>query len=150
MARGPDPKPPEQRRRRNKPERGEWVELPAVNPKRRVLPALPKRRPSEEDPRGKWHARTRAAWKAWRDDPATTQYGPAEVASAIELAWIHDTSVRENERLASEVRAREDRLGLSSKGKRDLRWRAPTETVAQEEPPDDGEQLAPVRRLRAV
>jgi hypothetical protein len=149
MARGPDPKPAEQRRRRNKPERGEWVELPAVDPKKPILPELPKRKPSEEDPAGKWHPRTRAVWKAWREDPAATQYGPAEIASAIELAWIHDRSVRENERLVNEVRAREDRLGLSSKGKRDLRWRAPTETAAGEEPEDEAE-LAPVTRLRAV
>lgn len=143
---GPAPKAAEQRRRRNLPERGEWTDLPDVE--KPILPDLPKRKPSEDDPVGKWHARTRAAWSAWRKDPATTQYGPAEVASAIELAWVFDAAVRGREKM-SEVRLREDRLGLSSKGKRDLRWRAPTETVAQEEPAEQ-KPLAPVRRLRAV
>lgn len=146
--RGPAPKAPEQRRRRNNPERGEWTDLPEVD--KPVLPDLPKRKSSEDDPVGKWHARTRAAWVAWRKDPATTQYGPAEIASAIELAYVFDAAVRGKEKM-SEVRLREDRLGLSSKGKRDLRWRAPTETVAANDVPDEeAKPLTPVRRLRAV
>jgi hypothetical protein len=81
--RGPAPKPKDQRRRRNAPARGEWVDLPPVDEP--VLPELPKR------PRGtgRWHPRTVALWEAWRQDPATTQFGPAEVAAAVELAFLH-------------------------------------------------------------
>jgi hypothetical protein len=142
--RGPAPKPSEQRRRRNKPERGEWVELPSLE--KPILPELPKRGRGE----GRWHPRTVAAWAAWRDDPATTQYGPAEIMAAVELAYIHHSYCVGDEK-ASEVRLRMDGLGLTPKGKRDLRWRSPSEstTAAVENEPEGG-KLAEVRRLRAV
>lgn len=150
--RGPAPKPPEQRRNRSAPQRGEWVDLPAVSTP--VLPAL------EES--WDWHPRTAALWNAWREDPATTQFGPAEVAAAVELAWLVDEFATGNVRdpegdekqaareriTAAELRLRMDGLGLTAKGKRDLRWRAPTEVVAEQVP--DRPKLAEVRRLRAV
>ena len=115
--RGPAPKPKEQRRNKSAPQRGEWVDLvPLTEP---VLPELPDW-PSDS---GRcWHPRTLATWSAWRDDPATSQYGPAEIAAAVELAYVHDAFVRGDEK-AAEVRLRMDGLGLTSKGKRDLRWR---------------------------
>jgi len=140
--RGPAPKPKEQRRNRGAPARGEWVDLPAVDDP--ILPELPKR------PRGtgRWHARTAAAWAAWRRDPATTQYGPAEVAAALELAWLHTDSIVDGEPKASEIRLRMDGLGLTAKGKRDLRWRAPTEHAAEDVKPDRAPRE--VNHLRAV
>lgn len=148
--RGPAPKQPEQRRRTNAPARGEWVDLPPVpkSAKDRALPALPKR-PTHI---GGWSTRTRAIWAAWREDPATTQYGPAEVAAAVELAWLFEEYVRESTgKLASEVRQRMDGLGLTPKGKRDLRWRVPGVDVAVTEAPDE---LAAARerkqRVRAI
>lgn len=140
--RGPAPKPPEQRRRRNKPERGEWTDLPVV-----VEPVLPEI-PSRARGTGRWHPRTVRAWAAWRLDPATTQYGPAEISAAEELAFVHHDACCGDEKM-SEVRLRMDALGLSAKGKRDLRWRAPTETAITE-PGEEQPKLAPVRRLRAV
>jgi hypothetical protein len=139
--RGPAPKPKEQRRNRHVPSRGEWVDLPAVTVP--VLPELPKRKRGS----GPWHPRTVAVWAAWRQDPASTQYGPAEIAAAIELAWLFEDNVRgERSAPASEVRQRMQALGLDAKGKRDLRWRtvAETETIAAQP------KLAEVRRLRAV
>lgn len=141
--RGPPPKPKDQRRNRGAPARGEWIDLPAVDEP--ILPDLPKR------PRGtgRWHARTIAAWAAWRLDPATTQYGPAEVAAAVELAWNLDASVKnEAGAKASEVRLRMDGLGLTAKGKRDLRWRAPSERAAEETKPE--RPPSEVTPLRAV
>jgi len=92
-----------------------------------------------------WHPRTVAVWSAWRDDPATSQYGPAEIAAAVELAYLHDAYVRGEEKSA-EVRLRMDGLGLTSKGKRDLRWRTAAEVATIAEQP----KLAEVRRLHAV
>lgn len=138
--RGPAPKPPEARRNRTPPARGEWVDLPAVEAP--VLPALPE---------GEWHPRTVAMYSAWSLDPAATQFGPAEVAAVLELAYLLDAHVcGDREAKAAEVRLRMDGLGLSAKGKRDLRWRAPTETAAQQ-----AESAAPSkgtrrRHLRAV
>jgi hypothetical protein len=75
---GPAPKPASQRRRRNVPAGGEWVELPATVEKP-ILPPLP---------RGKWSARTRQTWDAWRRDPATTQYTSADVAYALDTIGL--------------------------------------------------------------
>lgn len=143
---GPPPKDRDQRRRQNEPARGEWIDLSAVDLDAPVLPELPKR------PRGtgKWHPRVVAAWAAWRSDPATTQYGPAEVAAAVELAWVMDDMVRGGAAtLVSAVQRRSDGLGLTAKGKRDLRWRPPisSEEPAETEKPTPGDTR---RRLRAV
>jgi hypothetical protein len=115
--RGPAPKDPSQRRRGQAPGRGEWVDLPPLE--KPVLPDLP-----PLGGRRKWSTRTLASWDAWRVDPATALYGPAEIAAAVELAYVMESMVRGEEN-AAEVRLRADGLGLTAKGKRDLRWRAP-------------------------
>jgi hypothetical protein len=115
---GPAPKRPSERRRRNAPAGGEWVELPATVEKP-ILPSLP---------RGKWSARTRQTWDAWRRDPATTQYTPADVAYALDTIRLIEARA---DSLAGEIRLRSDGLGLTAKGKRNLRWRMaePAEVV---------------------
>lgn len=110
----PGPAPAETRRRRNEPARGDWVDLPPLE--KPVLPALPKRRRGE----GAWPAITRGVWAAWRRDPVTAQYGPADVAYALDTIRLHAVMTPAT---ASEVRLRMDALGLTPKGKRDLRWR---------------------------
>lgn len=116
MAPGPAPKDPSQRRRRNAPARGEWVDLPELT--KPVLPELPE---------GDWSKRTQEAWALWRSDPATSQYSSAGIAQAINLLHLFEGWVRGDEKY-SEVRLTMDGLGLTPKGKRDLRWRAPQET----------------------
>lgn len=137
---GPPPKDPAQRRRRNEPARGEWVDLP-VALERAVLPALPKRS-------GGWSARTRAAWARWRKDPATSMFGESDLASAIDLAYLHHEWCCGDVRLATEIRLRMDGLGLTPKGKRDLRWRVPAGAVVV--PMEAAEPVPARRRLRAV
>jgi hypothetical protein len=138
---GPAPKDPAQRRRRNAPARGEWVHLkPLAKP---VLPTLPKRGQYE----GPWSARTRDAWAAWRQDPVTGTYSSADIAAAVELAWLFEAAVHGKEK-TSEVRLRMDGLGLTPKGKRDLRLRLLSEN-------DEPAEVIPLktaalRRLRAV
>ena len=140
--RGPAPKPPEQRRRYNQPARNEWVELKPLG--KPALGALPRRTAHE----GPWSSRTKAAWAAWRQDPATGMYGPAEIQAMIDLAYVYERWVRdETAALAAELRQRQDILGLSPKGKQDRRWRPPS-TGAVEEPA--AAKLAEVRRLRVV
>lgn len=146
--RGPAPKPEGQRRRRNAPERGEWLDLSLVAEP--ILPTL-----EEVDGRTEWHPRVDRLWEAWRRDPASTQFGPAEIAAAVELAYLVQEftagadSERKYDRVsASELRLRMDGLGLTAKGKRDLRWRAPTPGLEVEH--EDERQLADVHRLRAV
>lgn len=110
--RGPAPKQ-EGRRNKTAPQRGEWIDLPPLE--QSVLPDLPE---------GEWSDRTYEAWGRWREDPATTQYDPADIQNAIDLAYLYEAWVREpTAALAGEIRQRQDRLGLNPKGKRDLRWR---------------------------
>ena len=144
--RGPAPKAPEQRRNHHAPQRGEWTDLPAEIT-RAVLPNLPSRGKGQ----GTWSARTRAAWKSWRADPVTSQYGPADVQLAIDLAWLYEQWVRDpTASLAGEIRQRQDALGLTPKGRQDRRWRMqpPADVVDLE--PERQERAATRRRLRAV
>lgn len=145
--RGPAPKQEGQRRRRNAPERGEWVDLkPLGEP---VLPEL--------DGAREWHPRTVALWEAWREDPATGMYGPAERAAVVELAYLTDEfvtggdpEVRFQRVTPAELRQRMDGLGLTAKGKRDLRWRTVAEAGTGEKPQEPGEVVAFARPVRAV
>lgn len=121
---GPGPAPAETRRRRNVPARGEWIDLPPLTES--ILPDLPARGKGT----GRWSARTRAMWAGWRQDRATTQYGPGTIALAIQLAYLFEDYVRGNEKF-SEVRLVMDGLGLTEKGKRDLRWRVPRDETPE-------------------
>lgn len=137
---GMAPKLASERRNAHAPQRGEWVMLPPLE--RSVLPDLP------DDA---WSERTRGAWEAWRLDPATGMYGPAEKQLALDLAYVYEMWVREGTAaLAAEIRQRLDGLGLSPKGKQDRRWRvAPAEApVAPAQAPRPAG--ATVRKLRAV
>lgn len=137
--RGPAPKDPDQRARTNAPERGDWHSLPAL--KKPVLPTLPRRSRGE----GTWSTRTRRTWTAWRCDWVTGAYGPAEIAMVVELAHLYEDAVRAGGPAAwAEVRQWMDRLGLTMKGKRDLRLRpaeAPAAAVEAVESPFVGMRL---------
>lgn len=117
--RGPAPK--EGLRHGRQPRaRGDWVDLPPV---RREPPKLP---------RGTWPPRTKAAWASWWRDPASTQWTEADDGAVLELAYLHSDLVNGRVSLASEVRLRMDILGLTQKGKRDLRWRTPAAATVSE------------------
>lgn len=131
----PVPKDPAQRVNRHKPV-SEWVDLePLAEP---VLPAYPMA----------WYKREarpwvmpKYIWDLWRTDPVTSQWSSADIATALELGsnW---------HRLKPEHRLRvQTQLGLNAYGRRQLRWRNPTETRKAEEA---NEKAATVRRLRIV
>lgn len=127
--RGPAPKA--NRQRRNEPARGEWVDLPPLDAP--VLDTLPP---------GEWREETREVWESWRNDPVTSQWTPADITYALDTIKLRDEGV---ERKASEVRLRMDALGLTPKGKKDLRWRVKGDAEVVEHPTKKRE-----RSLRAV
>jgi hypothetical protein len=142
--RGPAPKSPEQRRRYGQPARGEWVDLePFEGP-----PILREYDPdwatsvviteagATEVPTGV----RRQMWEAWRRSPVTTQYGVEDIAAIEELA-AQFYALPPAQRFAMM-----DKLGLTPKGKRDLRWRTPNEVKTIRK----AEEKANVRKLRAV
>lgn len=125
---GRAPKPKGQRVNRHEPQRGEWVDLvPLVKP---VLPAA----------HAKWSPRVKLLWRAWRADPVSSQWGPADLAAVWDLACIFD-ALQPNEQ-----RLRMDSFGLTPKGKRDLRWRTPQEVATIQAQAPAGS----VPRLRVV
>ncbi len=128
---GPAPEDKEARRRRNKPARGEWVDLEplewSVLPEIPPCPFLHPDTGEQED----WSERAQAAWAAWREDPVTRYYTPADLAYVQDLLLLFDRMTASN---ANEVRLRMDGLGLTPKGKKDLRYRV-VEPEAEGEKP---------------
>lgn len=108
---GPAPKDVEQRRNRVAPSRGEWVDLPAGNG---VVPEIPE---------GDWPSRAVESWRLWWSDPAASQWTEAQFSDVVELLAITSEFWSGNTVRAAEMRLRADGLGLTQKGKRDLRWR---------------------------
>src|SRR3954464_1789582 len=117
-------KPPEQRRNRHVPQRGEWVDLEPLE-----APVLPEydeswsefveSRDHEGNPIEVRRGVSPKMWAAWRSSPVTSQYGVEDVAAACYLAEsFHSLPPAQRLRLM-------DSLGLTPRGKRDLRWRTP-------------------------
>ena len=114
---GPAPKHPLARRRRNAPAGGEWVDPPPLD--KPVLQALPPR--SGE---GDWSKWARDVWESWRQDAATAQWTSADVHYALDtLTLIDACACKPRTAFAAEIRLRMDGLGLTPKGRRNLRWR---------------------------
>jgi hypothetical protein len=129
--RGPAPKDPAKRRNRHPPARGEWVDLQWLEE-----PCLPEAEPY-------WSEPVRRLWdRGWRWDPVAATFGPAEREALYLLAQDFDSLPPNEQRL------RMDGLGLTLKGKRDLRFRLPAPGAAAAEP--ERPRLAEVRRLKAI
>lgn len=114
---------PEQRRNRVVPSRGEWVEIPRwVSHK---VPKLPARQDG-------WTNFAKEAWRAWWSDPASQMWVEADVRQVHALLEIVDEWFRTRKvALLAEERQRSDALGLTQKGKRDLRWRVVDEPAEE-------------------
>lgn len=129
---GPAPKLPEQRRNRVAPSRGEWVDIA-----RREAPVPPL-------PDGEWHPRAARSWALWWTDPAASQWTDAQEGEVVELLALTDEFWNGNTTRANEMRLRADGLGLTQKGKRDLRWRVVGDEPVATAPP----KPAAARRAR--
>jgi hypothetical protein len=122
---GPAPKDKSERRNKSAPQRGEWVDLEPLEAP--VLPELP---PVERE----WSDRARVMWESWRQDPVTAQWSSADRAYAYDTLVLYELDI--DFKRPNEVRLRMDGLGLTPKGKRDLRLRLV-------DPPDAQAKRAP-------
>jgi len=144
--RGPAPKFRENRRRRNVPLHGEWVELrPLTDP---PIPDLPE--PPDE---AGWSTRTARSWAAWWADPAAQMWGAADVDLVEHLCYMHESWVRKGTgSVLSELRQVREALGLTPKGKQDRRWRVapPAEVVDLDVQRADAEKTRELRKRAAA
>ena len=114
---GPAPKQPEDRVRRHRPARGEWVTLPA-EPFTGSKPRMP---------RGLLES-SKGTWRRWWRSPMAHMWVEAQWDQVERLVLLVDRARRqlsagEKTPDLGELRQLEDRLGISEKGRRDLRWR---------------------------
>lgn len=110
---GPAPKKPDQRRRRNKPAAGDWIQLP-IDGRKGPAPTLPKDLELSTTTH-KW-------WKEiWRS-PMATQWTDADVPALIELAILRNRFMVGSLQFANEVRLRSDQFGLTPEGRQKRRW----------------------------
>lgn len=115
--RGPAPKAESIRRNTTKPQRGEWVDLPASG-RPGAPPALPKVR--------RWTAETQRWWKAIWATPEATMWDVRD-DSLVRLAIMREAFLEgPTASMSGEMRQIEDRHGMNEKGRRDLRWRYST------------------------
>jgi hypothetical protein len=97
-----------------------------------------------------WTPEARAVWESWRTNPATTLWLESDTYYALDTLRMLDLNLREpRSSVAGEVRLRMDGLGLTAKGKRNLRWRMadPAEVV---EHPTLNSSRGDQRRLKAI
>jgi len=142
---GPAPKDPSARRRQNQPTRGEWTVLLRDPPSRR--PSLP-----QPYPKGGYSAQAKAAWKKWWSSPMAAYWDVSDLDTVELLLRMADKAVDDPAAaLATQIRLYKDTLGLTPKGRRDLRWLLPGEVPPTFGVLDGGKTSeSNVRRLRAV
>jgi hypothetical protein len=113
------------------PTRGEWIDLWEARLQEPAHPAL------STLTKARWSAESRKRWDAWRHDPVALYWTESDLAFALETLAIYE---REDDPPWPELSRRWDRLGLTPKGKRDLRFRirfAPWEEPGLEPRPEE-------------
>lgn len=148
---GNGPAPKKNRQRRGLPDRGDWVQLaPLEEP---ILPELDTLPSPVIDTLGEpqWSYLTRLLWDAWRESPVTAMWKADDVAMAIDTIFEHaklnaDPPMRSAQ--PSELRIRQEALGLTTKGRQDRRWLLPDETAPDDDTPDA--EVKPDRKLPAA
>lgn len=143
------PPPAKERRRRNVPARGDWVTLPA-DPYKGPKPDL---RGLPVD--GSLSAYSKTAWKHWWRSPMAHMWTEAEWPILLRLVVVTELVARATKRgetrglssLLGEQRQLEDRLGISEKGRRDLRWQFAGDDT-DEQAASDGSSSAGTMRSR--
>jgi hypothetical protein len=136
---GPAPKPADQRRRRNKPVRGEWQPTPGLGWQAGPIPPPPD---------GLMPA-SLVAWDTWMSSWIASHWTPTDLPGLRTLIRLYDQVERGEYVRATELRVGMDTYGITPKGQQDRRWSPPK---AEEAPvtgttaPTDGRYA----HLRAV
>lgn len=112
---GPAPKRPEERRRRNKPVGGEWQAAPGIGWQHGPLP---------EPPDGLLAA-SREAWTTWFRSWFASHWTPSDLPGLRKVVQLYDATERGEGQRASELRLWMDNYGITLEGQQKRRWVQP-------------------------
>lgn len=137
---GPAPKHPSKRARRNAPEAGEWVTLPAE---------------PYEGPRPEYEPADHMAgiWEAWWSSPMAHMWEQSDWPFLILLLKLTDEAMNSDDaiRATAEMRQWADKFGLTPEGRQKRRWMLPSASVEEDgtvrERPETGDRRERVLRL---
>ena len=130
--RGPAPKKPENRTNHHAPLRGEWVTLPE-KPFRGDKPDLPR-------VKGGLLESSKRMWADWWESPMAHMWSRSDWPVLVQLLMMSDRVNRALNTgeffpgyasMVTEARYLRDHLGLSEKGRRELRWELPGDSQAE-------------------
>lgn len=107
--RGPAPKDPSQRARRNKPA---GPELRVIHTEASPQPPLPD---------GDWHPQTVEWWAMWRDSPLAPEFTANDWSELLDTALIHSDYWHGDRKLAGELRLRVAKFGATPEDRARLR-----------------------------
>lgn len=134
--RGPAPKQPDQRRRANAPERGDWVTTPGMGWQHGPLPDCPPRLLKV----------SRETWDTWFAAWFAAHWGPQDLPMLRQVIRLFDRVERPSPTAAerTELRQLMDSYGITPKGQQDRHWVAPkADAPATTADPADPGDLAP-------
>lgn len=139
--RGPAPKKPEERRRRNKPAAGEWRAAPGEGWQHGELPKAP----------DGLLAASREAWTTWFRSWWAAHWGREDLPALRQVIKLYDAVERGEGQRAGELRLWMDNYGITPEGQQKRRWARP-QGQSQPEQPKGGAVAAddPYRGLRVV
>ena len=109
------PKPATERRRRNKPVRGEWKAVPGIGWQHGPLPVPPD---------GLMPA-SLLAWQTWMQAWFAAHWSPDDLPMLRKAIKLYDATERGELHRSAELRMLADGLGITPKGQQDRRWVPP-------------------------
>jgi len=116
---GPAPKPPEERRRRNAPEGGEWKAAPGQGWQHGAIP---------KPPSGLLKV-TKDAWDIWMRSWFAAFWTPEDLPGLRVIAKLYDQVERGEYQRAGELRLQMTAYGMNPEGQQKRRWKRPEQPV---------------------
>lgn len=132
-ARGPLPKDPAMRKRKNRPPETEKLQTQSEAAKNKI-PAMPERAGKK-----KWDPMVRRWWETIWKSPMAAKWLPSDVAGILpHLCMLHQFAAEAKTpngllSVMSAIKQQEARLGLSPSDRQRLRWEVPDEEPTAEE-----------------
>ncbi|MDJ0010109.1 hypothetical protein [Gordonia alkanivorans] len=111
--RGPAPKDPSKRARRN----ADPVALRVIEAKPETQPELPELMPNGEP----WPARTHEWWRMWADSPLAEDFTANDWSELLDAAVLHGEYWSGNVKVAAELRLRVSKFGATPEDRARLR-----------------------------